>query len=79
MSEHCKICGGTASGKHGVPVCNGDVVSNDFPQDHPAGTGTSPACERCHGLHARGLIRTCDRFYITPGPLGVMLFNGAGI
>jgi hypothetical protein len=55
----CFVCGGEASGFHGVPIVNGDLVSNDW----PGPWGGVPACEPCYEKHERGELRTYDAEY----------------
>jgi hypothetical protein len=50
----CGNCGAPASPQHGLPVSNGEIVSNDF---HGEWGGVA-ACEQCFNNHAEGrLIR----------------------
>lgn len=73
----CGLCGAETLFHWGVPTYNGDVVSNDFPDD--LGGGSIAACEACFHKHERGEIETFDHYYVRPGPMGVCLVNGAGI
>lgn len=70
----CFICGAETEHCWGVPTCNGDIVSNDFPDD--LWDGGVPVCEDCYLKHERGEIPTCDRFYL---PRGRSFINGDGI
>lgn len=69
----CFVCGGEASGYHGVPVFNGDLMSNDWPGEW----GGVPSCERCYDRHARGELPTFDADY--RHTLDGLHGNGAGI
>jgi hypothetical protein len=63
----CAICGEPDDFAWGVPTYNGDIVSNDFPDDLYARTGGSMAvCRRCHEKHERGEIEVFDHYYYTP-------------
>lgn len=55
----CPGCGGRASPFHGLPVFNGDIMSNDWPGEW----GGAPACEACFEKHLRGELPTADRLY----------------
>lgn len=55
----CFACGGVASGHHGLPTFNGDLVSNDWPGEWFG----VPACERCYELHEQGKLETHDADY----------------
>ena len=76
----CGICGTPTQWGQGVPTYNGDIMSNDFPDDlwHQGG-GSKPACKVCYSKHAAGRIKTWDRLYIQRGPFGVELVDGGGI
>lgn len=73
----CSLCGAITDDNCGVPIVNGDIVSNDFPDaiwsEHG---GSVPACQRCHDRHSRGEIETFDRHYLW---LGLGFIHGAGI
>ena len=73
--EPCVACGRPSSGFHGLPVFNGDVVSNDWPGEW-AGV---PCCEPCYTAHLEGRMQCADRLYA--GYLdGLRTFtDGAGI
>lgn len=73
----CWICGEPTEYRWGVPTCNGDLVSNDFPDD--LWEGGQAVCESCFAKHARGELPTFDRYYVRRGPLGVDLIHGGGI
>jgi hypothetical protein len=61
----CHLCGQPTEHKWGVPIFNGDVVSNDFPDDlWSEGGGGQAVCERCYELHAAGQVKTYDRYYM---------------
>lgn len=80
MQSHltdCSLCGEATAHRWGIPTCNGDVVSNDFPDD--LWQGSVPVCQRCYERHARGEIKTFDHYYVRRGPMGVCLIDGAGI
>lgn len=64
----CSLCGEPDDHRWGVPTCNGDVVSNDFP-DH-LWQGSVAVCEQCFNLHAEGKIPTFDRYYWPQGFVG---------
>ena len=73
----CSICGGPDAHSWGVPVVNGDIVSNDFPDEiWRREGGAIGVCEECYRKHERGEIPTFDRFYLhlRPG-----FTDGAGI
>ena len=78
----CDICGEPAPYAYGfgLPTFNGDIVSNDFPNElwrqHGGGV---PVCEDCYRKHERGEMPTFDHYYIPRSPFGVLLMNGAGI
>lgn len=61
--EACCICGTMTFVRWGVPVHNGDIVSNDFQGEWAA----SPVCSRCYGRHARGEVQTHDHLYTERG------------
>jgi hypothetical protein len=76
----CSLCGLPTEHRWGIPTFNGDIVSNDFPDDlWRGGGGNIPACRECFAKHARGEIPTFDRFYVPQTLMGVHLVNGAGI
>lgn len=58
----CFLCGQPSDQRWGVPTVNGDVVSNNFPDDLVEG-GQS-VCEECFNKHERGEIPTFDRYYV---------------
>lgn len=73
----CFLCGKPTEHRWGVPVYNGYVVSNDFPDDLWGNDGGGQAvCELCYDKHARGEIETFDRFYV---PKGRTFIYGDGI
>ena len=73
----CFICGAETEHLWGVPVVNGDIVSNDFPDEiwHAHGGGQS-VCEECYKKHERGEIPTFDRYYLH---LAQGFVDGSGI
>jgi len=80
MQSHaidCFICGKPDSHHWGVPIINGDIVSNDFPEwiwgMHGGGVAV---CQRCYEKHERGEIPTFDRYYLH---LGGGFIEGDGI
>lgn len=61
----CFICGEPDRYQWGVPVFNGDIVSNDFPEElHRTEGGCQAVCRRCYEKHERGEIRTFDHYYL---------------
>ncbi len=72
----CSLCRALTDFGWSVPTYNGDVVSNDFPDDLHALGGSVPVCERCYERHAAGQVETFDRYYVRPG---ADLIGGAGI
>ncbi len=72
----CYICGEESDCGWSVPIFNGDIVSNDFP-DYMwhAGGGGQAVCEDCYRRHERGEVPTFDHYYIRPAEL----IHGAGI
>ena len=70
--EPCTACGRPSSPFHGLPVFNGDVMSNDWQGEW----GGVPCCEACFENHERGEMQTHDAMY--EHLLG-MLVNGLGI
>lgn len=72
--DECYVCGEPASGFHGLPIFNGDVMSNDWPGEW-AGV---PACLRCYEKHERGEMETWDAVY-RHHLHAVGLLDGAGI
>jgi hypothetical protein len=71
----CGLCGADTDFRWAVPTFNGDLVSNDFPDDlHREGGGSFPVCQRCYDRHERGELATFDRYYYRPG-----LIAGEGI
>jgi hypothetical protein len=74
---HCSLCGEPTLCCWGVPAYNGDLMSNDFPDELiSAGGGNQPVCEDCYDRHARGELETFDRFYLWR--VGGLI-DGAGI
>lgn len=60
----CYVCGEWTEYRWGVPVFNGDIVSNDFPDWlWGNGGGGQAVCERCYNLHAAGKMQTFDHCY----------------
>jgi hypothetical protein len=58
--EPCRFCvDGICDGYHGLPIFNGDVVSNDWRGDW----GGVPCCPDCYQRHADGRMRTFDHLY----------------
>lgn len=57
--EPCCNCGKPSSGFHGLPIFNGDIVSNDWAGEF----GGKPCCERCYDLHEHGQVPTFDHYY----------------
>jgi hypothetical protein len=76
-SIQCFLCGEWDEHRWGVPTCNGDVVSNDFPDEiwHEHGGGQA-VCRECYEKHLNGLVPTFDRFYLH---LASGFVGGAGI
>lgn len=72
MGDPCANCGQPASGFHGLPYFNGDLMSNDWPGDW----GGRPCCEDCYERHARGELETFDQDYVH---LFALYQDGAGI
>jgi hypothetical protein len=68
MQSHdveCFLCGTWTELHWGVPTYNGDLVSNDFPDElFREGGGAQPACERCYGQHSRGELPMFDKCYL---------------
>lgn len=61
----CSLCGRHTEMGWGVPTYNGDLVSNEFPDDlHRRGGGSIPVCRDCYDRHAAGKIETFDRCYL---------------
>jgi hypothetical protein len=58
----CWICGAATEHRWGVPTCNGDLVSNSFP-DH-LWDGGQAVCEKCFEKHAQGHLATMDHVYV---------------
>lgn len=52
----CFVCGEDASGFHGVPIWNGELVSNDWPGEWCG----VPACEVCFRKHKEGRLPMLD-------------------
>lgn len=73
----CSLCGAATEFRWGVPTFNGDVVSNDFPDELLGQGGSVPVCERCFRAHAEGRLETWDHFYIHQAAAN--LIGGAGI
>jgi len=73
----CWNCGQWTPHRWGLPTVNGDLVSNDFPDEiwgeHGGGV---PACEECFRRHERGELPTFDRFYLH---LATGFTDGTGI
>jgi hypothetical protein len=59
MGDPCVACGEPSSGFHGLPIFNGDIVSNDWPGEW----GGVPCCEACYEKHLRGGMPTADHLY----------------
>ncbi len=57
----CRLCGADTPSRWGVPMYEGNLLSNDF-QGEWFG---APACQACHDAHARGELRTYDHLYTT--------------
>lgn len=73
----CSLCGEWTDYRWGVPTFNGDLVSNDFPNEiWLAEGGNMPVCESCYGKHERGELPTFDQFYLH---LQKGFVDGAGI
>jgi hypothetical protein len=84
MQRHettCGLCGVGCHMEYGIPTYNGDVVSNDFPDElHRSGGGSFPVCQRCYLRHALGDVETFDHWYIEASAFGIFLgFDGGGI
>jgi hypothetical protein len=75
----CAVCQAPTEPRWGLPTCNGDIVSVNFPDD--LWSGSILCCERCYLQHQRGGMVTYDHYYLRRcrGPLGVDLIQGAGI
>lgn len=73
----CFVCGEWSEFAQGVPTCNGDLVSNEFPDEiwHDHGGGQA-VCKECYEKHERGELPTFDRFYLH---LARGFIGGAGI
>jgi hypothetical protein len=52
----CWRCGELTPSRWGLPVWNGELVSNDWQGEW----GGVPACEACFDLHAAGKLSTLD-------------------
>lgn len=67
----CSLCGDWCEHRWSVPTYNGDLVSNDFPDEmwHTGGGGQA-VCLECYEKHARGELMVFDRFYVRPGFVG---------
>lgn len=80
MQSHevsCSICGQETPHRWGVPTVNGDIVSNDFPEDLWGQYGGGmPACKECYAKHQAGELPTWDRYYLH---LAAGFIGGAGI
>jgi hypothetical protein len=73
----CFICGEPDEHRWGVPVFNGDVVSNDFPDWlWRSGGGGQAVCRECFEKHACGELETFDHYYLH---LAGMFTGGDGI
>ena len=60
----CTICGALTELQWGIPTVNGDIVSNDFPNEiYLVHGGSVPVCEACYQKHESGEMNVCDRFY----------------
>lgn len=76
----CGICGELTNMKYSVPTYNGDIVSNDFPDDlYGKFGGMIPVCRECFHKHERGEIETFDHYYVPQTLMGVHLIDGGGI
>lgn len=75
----CAMCGEPTEFRWGIPIYNGDPVSNDFVPPEEWRAGGVSVCEECHRRHEDGRMRTYDALYERRGPMGVALVNGAGI
>lgn len=75
--SECALCGKWNADNCGIPVVNGDPVSNEFPDwiwgQHGGGVGV---CRDCHDRHARGEVETYDDCYTW---LGRGFIDGGGI
>lgn len=61
----CGLCAAWTDFRQSIPTYNGDVVSNDFPDElHRQGGGSFPVCMMCYKRHARGEVECFDRYYI---------------
>jgi hypothetical protein len=68
MQSHevrCHLCDCWTEHRWSVPVFNGDVVSNEFPDSlWESGGGGIAVCERCYERHERGEVATFDECYL---------------
>lgn len=55
----CWNCGAPTLSRWGLPIYNGDLVSNAWKGDW----GGVPACEKCYLAHQRGELPTFDHCY----------------
>lgn len=61
----CSICGDWTAHQWSVPTYNGDLVSNDFPDELiREGGGNMAVCEHCYDRHAADDMETFDSFYL---------------
>jgi len=61
----CSICEAWTRYAWSVPTFNGDLVSNDFPDElWKSGGGGQPVCEYCYDAHAANKFPVFDRFYL---------------
>lgn len=58
----CSLCGEETICRWGVPMYEGNLLSNDFKGEWFG----QPACQACHDAHARGDLRTYDHLYWPP-------------
>lgn len=67
----CFVCGIETEYCWGVPIYNGDIVSNNFPEEMwEHGRGRQAVCEPCYKAHEDGKMPTFDHYYIRPGFIG---------
>lgn len=79
-TAECSLCGRETDYKWGIPVFNGDVVSNDFPDwMWSQGGGGQAVCRSCYEKHERGEIPTFDHYYVPATLMGDPLMDGGGI
>ena len=61
----CSICNDWTEHRWSVPTFNGDLVSNNFPDElWNSEGGVQAACEECYDRHSRGELPTFDRYYL---------------